>query len=89
MLVKADYVGIVSGETVDKSEVFPIFRGQLPDAPLIENAPVAMISFAPGIRTTSFRGIAFPAALLVSAAESPSLFFQSGKLAVSIIVNPI
>ena len=42
MLVKADYVGIVSGETVDKSGVFPIFRGQLPDAPLIENAPVAM-----------------------------------------------
>jgi flavin reductase (DIM6/NTAB) family NADH-FMN oxidoreductase RutF len=42
MLVKADYVGIVSGETADKSEVFPIFRGQLPDAPLIENAPVAM-----------------------------------------------
>jgi len=42
MLVKADYVGIVSGETVDKSEVFPIFRGQLPDAPQIENAPVAM-----------------------------------------------
>ncbi len=42
MLVKADYVGIVSGETVDKSDVFPIFQGQLPDAPLIENAPVAM-----------------------------------------------
>jgi len=42
MLVKADYVGIVSGETVDKSNVFPIFYGQLPDAPLIENAPVAM-----------------------------------------------
>jgi flavin reductase (DIM6/NTAB) family NADH-FMN oxidoreductase RutF len=42
MLVKADYVGIVSGEAVDKSDVFPIFHGQLPDAPLIENAPVAM-----------------------------------------------
>jgi flavin reductase (DIM6/NTAB) family NADH-FMN oxidoreductase RutF len=42
MLVKADYVGIVSGETVDKSDVFPVFYGQLPDAPLIENAPVAM-----------------------------------------------
>jgi flavin reductase (DIM6/NTAB) family NADH-FMN oxidoreductase RutF len=42
MLVKADYVGIVSGETIDKSEVFPIFRGQLADVPLIENAPVAM-----------------------------------------------
>lgn len=42
MLVKADYVGIVSGKTVDKSEVFPTFHGQLTDAPLIENAPVAM-----------------------------------------------
>ena len=42
MMVKADYVGIVSGETVDKSDVFQIFQGQLPDAPLIENAPVAM-----------------------------------------------
>mgnify|MGYP001145122304 CR=1 FL=1 len=36
MLVKADYVGIVSGKTVDKSDVFPIFHGQLPDA-LSEN----------------------------------------------------
>lgn len=42
MLVKADYVGIVSGEKTDKSQVFPVFHGQLPDAPLIEDAPVAM-----------------------------------------------
>ena len=42
MLVRADYVGLVSGENTDKSDVFPIFRGQLPDAPLIEGAPVAM-----------------------------------------------
>lgn len=42
MLVKADYVGLVSGEKVDKSDVFPVFHGQLPGAPLIENAPVAM-----------------------------------------------
>ena len=42
MLVRADYVGIVSGEKVDKSDVFPIFHGQLRDVPLIENAPVAM-----------------------------------------------
>jgi flavin reductase (DIM6/NTAB) family NADH-FMN oxidoreductase RutF len=42
MLERADYVGLVSGANTDKSDVFPIFRGQLPDAPLIENAPVAM-----------------------------------------------
>jgi len=42
MLVRADYVGLVSGENTDKSDVFPVFRGQLPDAPMIENAPVAM-----------------------------------------------
>jgi flavin reductase (DIM6/NTAB) family NADH-FMN oxidoreductase RutF len=42
MLVRADYVGLVSGENIDKSDVFPVFRGQLPDAPMIENAPVAM-----------------------------------------------
>jgi flavin reductase (DIM6/NTAB) family NADH-FMN oxidoreductase RutF len=42
MLTRADYVGIVSGEKVDKSDVFPVFYGQLPNAPLIENAPVAM-----------------------------------------------
>lgn len=42
MLVRADYVGIVSGEKVDKSDVFKVFYGQLPNAPLIEDAPVAM-----------------------------------------------
>ncbi|MCI2048739.1 MAG: flavin reductase family protein [Lachnospiraceae bacterium] len=42
MMVRADYVGIVSGEMTDKSDVFPVFHGQLDDAPLIENAPVAM-----------------------------------------------
>ena len=42
MLVRADYAGIFSGKTVDKSDLFPVFYGQLPDVPLIENAPVAM-----------------------------------------------
>jgi flavin reductase (DIM6/NTAB) family NADH-FMN oxidoreductase RutF len=42
LLVQADYVGLVSGAEVDKSNVFPVFYGALPDAPLIENAPVAM-----------------------------------------------
>lgn len=42
MLVEADYVGIVSGEKVDKSEVFTVFEGQLAGAPLIEESPIAM-----------------------------------------------
>lgn len=42
MLVEADYVGIVSGKNVDKSEVFEYFTGELKGAPLIKNAPVVM-----------------------------------------------
>ena len=42
MLVRADYVGIVSGSKTDKSDVFPVFKGELDGAPLIEDAPVAM-----------------------------------------------
>lgn len=42
MLERADYVGIVSGEEVDKSKVFEYFRGSLEGAPLISEAPVAM-----------------------------------------------
>ncbi len=42
MLVKADYVGIVSGKTTDKSAVFEYFNGELENAPLIKNSPIAM-----------------------------------------------
>jgi flavin reductase (DIM6/NTAB) family NADH-FMN oxidoreductase RutF len=42
ILERADYVGLVSGKDIDKSGVFPVFYGTLSDAPLIENAPVAM-----------------------------------------------
>lgn len=42
MLVKADYVGIVSGKNVDKSEVFEYSTGELIGAPLIKKAPIAM-----------------------------------------------
>ncbi len=42
MLVEADYVGIVSGEKVDKSGVFTVFEGQLLGAPLVEESPIAM-----------------------------------------------
>ncbi|MFP4016916.1 MAG: flavin reductase family protein [Halanaerobiales bacterium] len=42
MLEKADYVGIVSGEKVDKSQVFKVFRGELEAAPMIEESLVTM-----------------------------------------------
>jgi flavin reductase (DIM6/NTAB) family NADH-FMN oxidoreductase RutF len=39
-LVATDYVGLVSGSTVDKSAVFPVFIGQQHDAPMAANCPV-------------------------------------------------
>ncbi len=41
MLQKADYVGIVSGNKVDKSEVFPWHAGEL-GTPIPEESPVVM-----------------------------------------------
>ena len=42
LLVKTDYVGIVSGEKVDKSEVFEVFYGDLKKAPLIKGSIVSL-----------------------------------------------
>lgn len=42
MLAKADYVGIVSGKSSDKSEVFEYFHGKLDNAPLISASPLSM-----------------------------------------------
>lgn len=42
MLEVTDYVGLVSGEKTDKSEVFPVERGTLAHAPLIATCPVSM-----------------------------------------------
>ena len=41
-MVEADYVGLVSGSTTDKSGVFEIFYGELKTAPLIKNCPLSM-----------------------------------------------
>ena len=41
-IVEADYVGLVTGSTTDKSGVFETFFGELPTAPLIQNCPVSM-----------------------------------------------
>ncbi|MFW9873438.1 MAG: flavin reductase family protein [Candidatus Thorarchaeota archaeon] len=40
MVEAADYVGIVSGKQIDKSEVFEVFYGELKTAPMITHAPV-------------------------------------------------
>lgn len=42
LLSKTDYCGIVSGKTVDKSQVFDVFYGTLKTAPMIEECPVTM-----------------------------------------------
>ena len=41
-LVEADYVGLVSGGTTDKSGVFKTFFGELKTAPLIQDCPLSM-----------------------------------------------
>lgn len=42
MVVEADYVGMVSGRQVDKSEVFTNFYGELEAAPMIKESPLCM-----------------------------------------------
>lgn len=40
LAAKADYCGLVSGENVDKSKIFQVFYGTLPDAPMIKECPL-------------------------------------------------
>lgn len=42
MLVATDYAGLVTGEKVDKSELFEVERGELAHAPLIADCPLSM-----------------------------------------------
>lgn len=42
MVVKTDYVGLVSGANHDKSDVFESFSGELTGAPMIKDAPICM-----------------------------------------------
>ncbi len=42
MLVEADYVGIVSGKKVDKSNVFQYHMGELKNVPIIDKSPLSM-----------------------------------------------
>ncbi len=40
---ETDYVGLVSGETVEKSNVFNSFFGSMDKAPMIEECPVNLL----------------------------------------------
>jgi flavin reductase (DIM6/NTAB) family NADH-FMN oxidoreductase RutF len=42
MLDVTDYVGIVSGKSTDKSEIFEVFQGELEFAPMIASCPLTM-----------------------------------------------
>jgi flavin reductase (DIM6/NTAB) family NADH-FMN oxidoreductase RutF len=43
LVQKADYVGLVSGKTVDKSKVFKVFYGSVDKAPMIEECPINIV----------------------------------------------
>ncbi len=42
MIVKADYVGLVSGHQKDKSKVFDYYYEEFDSAPLIKDSPISM-----------------------------------------------
>ena len=42
MVEITDYTGIVSGRSVDKSDLFPVFYGELKAAPMITSCPLSM-----------------------------------------------
>jgi flavin reductase (DIM6/NTAB) family NADH-FMN oxidoreductase RutF len=42
MIVETDYIGMVSGRDVDKSQLFEIFYGELKTAPMITRCPLCM-----------------------------------------------
>ena len=41
MVAQADYCGLVSGRDTDKSQVFSVWYGTLPDAPMITECPLS------------------------------------------------
>jgi flavin reductase (DIM6/NTAB) family NADH-FMN oxidoreductase RutF len=43
LVLKTDYVGIVSGKNIDKSNIFSIFYGSDGNVPMIEECPVNMV----------------------------------------------
>ncbi|MFX1298215.1 MAG: flavin reductase family protein, partial [Promethearchaeota archaeon] len=39
-VIETDYCGVVSGRTIDKSEIFTTFYGELETAPMIKECPI-------------------------------------------------
>ena len=42
LMAKTDYCGLVSGEKIDKANVFTVFTGDLVKAPMIKECPISM-----------------------------------------------
>lgn len=42
MIEITDYIGLVSGRSVDKSDLFEVFYGELKSAPMIKDCPITM-----------------------------------------------
>ncbi len=42
LVEKVDYCGMVSGRNQDKSKVFEIFQGELPNTPMVKDCPLTM-----------------------------------------------
>jgi flavin reductase (DIM6/NTAB) family NADH-FMN oxidoreductase RutF len=42
MVEKTDYTGLVSGKSIDKSNLFKVFYGELTSAPMISDCPLTM-----------------------------------------------
>lgn len=43
LVIKTDYIGIVSGKDTDKSNVFTTFYGSVKKAPMVEECPINML----------------------------------------------
>jgi len=41
-MVEVDYVGLVSGKNVDKSNIFEVFYGEVKTAPMVKNCPLSI-----------------------------------------------
>lgn len=57
MVALTDYTGLVSGRRVDKSDLFPVFYGELSAAPMITDCPLTMeckVSQTVDLPTNSF-----------------------------------
>jgi len=86
MLIEADYVGIVSGKKIDKSNVFEYFNGELVGAPLIKKAPICMECKIVEMHETETHNIYI--VKIINTFVEESMFSENGKIDYE-KVNPI